>query len=77
MKLLKYVKLMDQRQKQLSIRALSNLTHPYALKVERDIKTIDEKIKILDTCNQLNMVYSIKSDVQIKIQDISKLTGKI
>ncbi len=60
-----------------SIRALSNLTHPYALKVEPDIKTLDERIKILDTCNQFNMVYSIKSDVQTKIQDITQLTGKI
>lgn len=59
-----------------SIRALSNITHPYALQVERDTKTLDERIKILDTCNQFNMVYSIKSDVQIKIQDVNKLIVK-
>ncbi len=58
-----------------SIRALSYSTHPYALKVELDIKTYDEKIKILDTCNQLNMVYSIKSDIQTKIDDINRLTS--
>ncbi len=56
-----------------SIRALSYTTHPYALKVESDVKTIDEKIRILNTCDQLNMVYSIKSDVQTKIEDINRL----
>jgi hypothetical protein len=55
-----------------SIRALSYTTHPYAFKVEKDVKTLEEKIKILDTCNQLNMVYSLKTEIPIKIKDIEK-----
>lgn len=59
-----------------SILALSNSTHPYAIKVEFDIKNPDEKINILQTCNQLNMIYSIKSDAQEKIKQIEQLLGK-
>lgn len=59
-----------------SIRALSYSTQPYALKVEFDTKTADEKMNILQTCSQLNMVYSIKSDAQEKIKQIEQLLGK-
>ncbi len=59
-----------------SIRALSNITHPYAFKVETEIKTLEERIKILDMCNQLNMVYSLKSDSQEKIKKIENFIGK-
>ncbi len=60
-----------------SIRSLSSITHPYAFKVITDVKTLDEKIKILDSCNQFNMVYSLKTDSQEKIKKIENLIGKI